>query len=673
MADSALRAALQRLIRDPDGAGSGPTAPVSSAAPPAAPNDAPPPAEAGSAAPAALPPLPDDLPAGLFVADEDGRLLAVNARLAAWLGHPAAELTGRRFGDFVEDAVPEAEGEGDEAGRLVLAAADGSTFPAYLVQVAETAADDLRVRGVIVRLPETPAAAPAAAGDAAERPIWLFESAPVGIALLDMDGTVREANPALGRLLGLPTRDLVGLLFAEMVAEEDRSEVAAVLSKIAMATARAAHLDIRMPAADGRDLAASLYASPRRDRAGAIKGLVLHFIDATEHKNLELQFAQSQKMQAVGQLAGGVAHDFNNLLTAMIGFADLLLMRHGPDDPDFADIMQIKQNANRATNLVRQLLAFSRKQNLEPVVLDVTEALGDLSNLLGRLLGETVELEMVHGRGVGRVRVDKGQFDQVVINLSVNARDAMAGGGILTIRTESVALDHAVSRQGDVVPPGRYVRVDVSDTGTGIAKENLDRIFEPFFSTKEVGAGTGLGLSTVHGIIHQSDGYIFVDSALGEGTTFSILLPEVEEEGAAATATHPARQPRREGDLTGSGRVLLVEDEDAVRLFGMRALASKGYTVLEARDGEEALEVIGREKERGIDLIVSDVIMPGLDGHTLVKLVRHELPHVKVILMSGYAEDVFQDEIDRDPSVHFLGKPFTLKGLAQKVKDVLAE
>ena len=352
------------------------------------------------------------------------------------------------------------------------------------------------------------------------------------------------------------------------------------------------------------------------------------------------------------------------------------MTRHGPDDPSFADIQQIRQNANRAANLVRQLLAFSRQQTLAPVRLDVTEALNELASLLGRLIGEKIDLVMEHGRVLKPVKVDRGQFDQVIVNLAVNARDAMPGGGQVTIRTSDLRLDKPVQRGHDLMPSGWYVLIEVSDTGMGINKEDMERIFEPFFSTKEVGAGTGLGLSTVYGIIHQSGGFIFVDSAPGEGTTFSIYLPEYEDDGEAE-ATPAAPFPATEAagaadtDLTGVGTVLLVEDEDAVRMFGARALRNKGYNVLEADNGERALDVINGT-DGTIDLIISDVVMPGMDGHTLVQLVRHELPDVKVILISGYAEDVFRDEIDRDPTIEFLAKPFSLKGLASKVKEVMA-
>src|ERR1700683_3754073 len=240
-------------------------------------------------------------------------------------------------------------------------------------------------------------------------------------------------------------------------------------------------------------------------------GFILHFIDTTEQKSLQAQFSQSQKMQAVGQLAGGVAHDFNNLLTAMIGFCDLLLLRFRPGDPSFADIMQIKQNANRAANLVRQLLAFSRQQSLQPRVLNITDVLAELSHLLRRLIGENIELKVVHARDLGLVKVDQGQLEQVIINLAVNARDAMPGGGTLTIRTARVTHTSPVRRAHEEIPAGDYVQIEVHDTGTGIAKDNLERIFEPFFSTKEVGQGTGLGLSTVYGIVKQTGGFVFVE------------------------------------------------------------------------------------------------------------------------------------------------------------------
>ncbi|WP_100085450.1 ATP-binding protein, partial [Nitrospirillum viridazoti] len=401
------------------------------------------------------------------------------------------------------------------------------------------------------------------------------------------------------------------------------------------------------------------------------RGLILHLVDMTAQKNLEAQFVQSQKMQAIGQLAGGVAHDFNNLLTAMIGFCDLLLLRHKPGDQSFSDIMQIKQNANRAANLVRQLLAFSRQQTLQPRVLSITDVLAELSNLLRRLIGENIELRMLHGRDTGLVRVDQGQLEQVIINLVVNARDAMPKGGRLTIVTGNLHTTEPIRHETEEMPPGDWVVVEVIDTGIGIPPENLQRIFEPFFSTKEVGSGTGLGLSTVYGIVRQTGGFVFVESKPGEGAKFSIHLPRLDEKALAQAAPAEESKDKAAADLTGMGTVLLVEDEDAVRVFGARALRNKGYTVLEARSGEEALDLLQGERGGDVDLIVTDVVMPQMDGPTMIEQVRRFRPDVKVIFISGYAEDRFRHSLKDGAVVDFLPKPFSLKQLAAKVKEVM--
>ena len=627
----------------------------------------------------------DHLPVGFFSVDGEGRFLYANQVLGEWLGVAPAALCreGRRFADFVTGrinreppAIPDlfgADRYGDD-GAVLLRGRGGEPFRAYLVQSECTGSRNAFVhsRSVVLRGME-PMPDAGSAASPAQRIRWLYDDAPVGIALIDLDGTVTDCNRAWLRLLGLHRDAVVDRPLSERLSLEDRGDVAAQLSKVVMGTQRAAHLEVRMPVSTRRDVAASLYASRMADADGEVSGLILHFIDTTEQKHLEVQFTQFQKMQAIGQLAGGIAHDFNNLLTAMIGFCDLLLERHPPTDPSFADIMQIKQNANRATNLVRQLLAFSRKQTLKPVMIHITEALTNMADLLRRLMGENFDVVFEHGEDLGLVRVDPGQIDQVIVNLAVNARDAMPGGGTFTIRTSRVRLEESAEQGGELILAGDYVRIEVMDSGVGIRKENIGRIFEPFFSTKEVGAGTGLGLSTVYGIIKQTEGFIFVDSAPGEGTCFSIYLPRFDADQAEADpgTTRSRDDPAEPADLTGVGTVLLVEDEDAVRLFGARALRNKGYRVLEAGNGEEGLDVINTAGEP-VDLIISDVVMPGMDGHTFVRLVRQEMPAVKFILMSGYAEDVAAEELWNDPTLHFLPKPFSLKALAGKVKEVMA-
>ncbi len=600
------------------------------------------------------------LPVGCYVADAEGRFRYVNQRLAEWLGRSPESLIGAELQE-VFGVRPDPE---EDRAEMSLRGRGGEVFQAFVAHSAFDEGGETRTRSVVVRdlMPEGQWER---ALKAAERRFdWLFHDAPVGIALVDPDGSVSACNRAFQAMLGAE-EDVTGAPVIDLIAEADRSDAADQLAKVLMGTSPGLHREVRLAGRAGR--VASMYISPTAEE-GEASGLMLHFIDTTERKNLEIQFAQSQKMQAMGQLAGGVAHDFNNLLTAMIGFCDLLLQRHGPGHPSFADLMQIKQNANRAASLVRQLLAFSRRQALQPRPLDVTDALAELSNLLRRLLGERITLNMVHGRDLGLVRVDPGQFDQVIINLAVNARDAMPGGGRLTIRTSAADVEHPVERGAETMPPGRYALIEIRDTGTGIAPEHLERIFEPFFSTKEVGAGTGLGLSTVYGIVRQTGGYVFVDSAPGEGAVFRIYLPRMEAEAAAVPRAPAAEAPGR--DLTGMGSVLLVEDEDAVRAFGARALRNKGYRVLEARSGEGALEVL--ERDGDVDVLITDVVMPGMDGVALARLVRRELPHVRVVLISGYSDEIAVGEVPDDAGFHFLPKPFSLKDLAGLVKEVMA-
>lgn len=499
----------------------------------------------------------------------------------------------------------------------------------------------------------------------------LFDDAPIGIVALDLSGVIADCNRAFAEAAGWERAVAIGRPLVECVSREDRDDVHDHLSKLVMGTLPATRLEgVRIGERCGRERTVSLHAV-RIDEFGEAIGLLIHVLDVTERQVLERKFAQSQRMQAIGQLAGGIAHDFNNLLTAMLGFCDLLLARHGPGDPSYADIVQVRGSAIRASDLVRQLLAFSRKQALKPVIVDVAAALRELSAMLGRLLGAQIDLRLDFAGDVGCVRVDPGQFDQVIVNLAVNARDAMPEGGALTLRTSRAHLAAPLARAGESVPPGTYVLIEVADTGVGIAKEILGNIFDPFFTTKPTGAGTGLGLSTVYGIVRQTGGFVFVDSAPGDGTVFSIYLPQVDAVATqpASGAVAAAEPDRTAAAIAASGSLLLVEDEAPVRMFTARALRGRGYAVIEAEAGESALEMLGGG-DVPVDLLISDIVMPGLDGRNLARLARERRPDLRVILMSGYAEDQTGAGL---PAVHFLQKPFSLAELLAKVKVALAE
>ena len=616
----------------------------------------------------------ENAPIGFYSVDPEGRFLLINRTLAEWLGTTAEEVRAKdlRLHDLLADRPPSGTpamspfpGVGETRGEVQLKVADGEVIHAFVSQsiVGNSENSDLRTRSVVRNLsPER--AWERALHRSEQRFQRFFEDAPVGIVLLDGAGKVVEANRAWRELVAPGHSQIVGSLLTEFVVEKEAQAVAAWLRKTLTDPAPAARqLTLRTLAETGRRRDVTAYVS-RID-----EGLILHFLEAGDQRNAEATFVQGQKMQAIGQLAGGIAHDFNNLLTAMIGFCDLLLLRHSPGDQSFGDIMQIKQNASRAANLVRQLLAFSRQQTLQPKVLDITDILAELNHLLGRLIGANIKLNMVHGHDLGLVRVDQGQFEQVIINLAVNARDAMDQGGELTIRTRNTQLEKPERRDAEYLPAGAYVVIEVADTGHGIPPEKLERIFEPFYTTKEVGQGTGLGLSTVYGIIKQTEGHIFVDSSVSVGTTFSIYLPHHSVEETKVSETSDDAPGDRHEDLTGVGSVLLVEDEDAVRQFSARALRAKGYNVIEAQSGEDALSILRSER---VDLLITDVVMPEMDGPTLIKLASAELPDLRIICISGYAEDAFRKRIGEDSAIHFLAKPFSLAQLASKVKEVLA-
>ena len=478
-----------------------------------------------------------------------------------------------------------------------------------------------------------PVAAPAPTVMADIKPMQnagdLFRDAPMCVAFADAQGVITEANAALAKFFGV-SGDLTARNFSDLAQAGDRAQVSALIASAARGETGLAAVELRMSkngAADER--MAELFASPMPGG-----NAILYLVDVSEQKALETKFAQSQKMQAVGQLAGGVAHDFNNLLTVIIGNCEFLLMRHQAGDPSFKEINEVHQNALRAAALVSQLLAFSRKQTMQPKALVLGDVIGELAQMLRRLVGEGIALNVERDSDLWTVHADEAQLSNAIINLVVNARDAMPSGGTVVIKTVNQTVNKLSALGTAIMPPGDYVRIEVSDTGTGMSQEIQSKIFDPFFTTKPVGQGTGLGLATVYGIVKQTGGFITVDSEVGKGTSFNIYLPRLRADTNAAPVEVVAAPTR---DVTGQDTILLVEDEEAVRSFAARALRMRGYNVLEAGGGEEALEIVKSEAHT-IHLIITDVVMPSMDGPTMVRHVKQLKPdHKSYLALKRYS------------------------------------
>ncbi len=645
----------------------------------------------------------DHAPAGFFSAEPDGKVIYMNATLADWLGYDLAQFEPRHLnlnelvsgdGNALLDGVNNTPGvRRTDMIDLDLVKRNGQGLPVRLLHRVPIAADGTPGASRTIVINRSPGEDISEELRSAEvRFARFFNNTPIAIAAMTGEGRVMRTNAPFARLFSavIPeNRPLEGEAptptIHNLVAEKNRDELSAAIDEAL--NGKSNILPVECELAEDNTRTIRFFLSGVEDSDADEEQVIVYALETTEQRALEVQFTQSQKMQAVGQLAGGVAHDFNNVLTAIIGFSDLLLASHRPGDPAFQDIMNIKQNANRAASLVRQLLAFSRRQTLRPQILSLGDVLADLSILLDRLLGEKVDLELVYGRDLWPVKADLNQLEQVIVNLAVNARDAMPEGGQLTIQTRNLLQEETMQMPYKQLEPGEYVLLEVLDSGTGIPPDIRDKIFEPFFSTKDVGKGTGLGLSTVYGIIKQTGGFIFLESEMGQGTTFRIFLPRhVAEavplvEGKVVGDHHGADLDDSDEeavttttivDLTGSATILLVEDEEAVRAFAARALASRGYTVHEAGSGAEALEVI-REIDEPIDLVVSDVVMPEMDGPTMLGELRKIRPELKVIFMSGYAEEAFAKNLPENEEFGFLPKPFSLKQLATKIKEVLGE
>ncbi len=620
----------------------------------------------------------DHAPAGFFSAEPDGRIVYLNATLADWLGIDLAafepgsltlEDVVRGEGVALLTSPPDAETRNRTAIiDLDLVKHNGQSLPVRLMHRVPVTADGAPGATRTVVLNRSPGEEVSESLRAAEvRFARFFNNTPMAIAAVDHEGRLGRTNAAFVRLFGVAMTGGGSKRLVDLAAENERAKLEEALAEARRSDGVIPPIDVSL--AGGGERSARFYVNPVTEGAGGEEAVIVTAMDITEQRALEQQFAQSQKMQAVGQLAGGIAHDFNNVLTAIIGFSDLLLANHRPSDPSFQDIMNIKQNANRAAGLVRQLLAFSRRQTLRPQVLALGDVLSDLQILLQRLLGENVKLQLVHGRDLWSIKFDLNQLEQVVINLAVNGRDAMPNGGTMAIRTRNLPAAESSSFGYKPLPEADYVLIEIEDTGAGMSAEVQAKIFEPFFSTKEVGKGTGLGLSTVYGIVKQTGAHIFFDSQVGRGTVFRIFVPcYVPGAGEAVPSLNDIGVEI--ADLTGTATILLVEDEEAVRAFAARALASRGYKVYEAASGIEALEVM-READTAVDLVVSDVVMPELDGPSLLKELRKTQPELKIIFISGYAEDAFSKNLPEGEKFHFLPKPFSLKQLAVAVKETL--
>ena len=624
-----------------------------------------------------------EAPVGLFSVKPDGTIIEMNNVLRAWLGVVSGS-TPKHIKDFIESPSSLLDSP-KTVGRIVrsdtrLITSKDVVSPSVMTGVwREMESGDVFASvalyghsGLGMRTQAQVAPEPSleksnlSSITSTETELDVLSEAPFGVLQLDSTdldvAKISSANSGFKAMLD--GDDVDDRLFSSVFEDNDETQFF-LSSGLQVQDVQA---DLVLTGKAGRPVNV-YFSSPTED------GCIAYIVDVTARKELEHQLVQSQKMQAIGQLAGGVAHDFNNLLTAIRLNTDDLLGRHPVGDPSYPELQKINQTVSRAAGLVRKLLAFSRKQTLRAQTLDVTETLSDLSMLLKQVMVERVGLEVKHGRGLPAIQADKGQLETVLMNLCVNARDAMVekgGGGTIHLKS-SKPTD--TDYEKDNIPTradGAYVLISVTDTGTGMDAETQEKIFEPFFTTKEQGKGTGLGLATVYGIVEQSGGHLRVDSKLGVGTTFKIYIPTATEKEQAVQPIKKKPTIVKPSDLAGQGLILFVEDEDAVRSIAAKTLRKRGYTVIEAGDGEEAYEILEEAKEP-FDLMISDVVMPGMDGPTLLKKGRQLLGDAQIVFISGYAEEEFSDLLAEEPDVTFLPKPFTLTQLAEKVKTVIGD
>ena len=495
----------------------------------------------------------------------------------------------------------------------------------------------------------------------------IINTAQAIILVLNPDGSIAEFNPYMEKLSGYSIEEVRGKdWFETFLPERYRQKTGELFTKAISDIKTEGNIN-PIVTRDGKELTIEWFNRTLKDKNGDITGILAMGQDITERRNIEEQLRQSQKMEAIGMLAGGVAHDFNNLLTVILGNAQLALMNVIKDESLRKEIKEIKKAGEKAASLTRQLLAFSRKQIVQPKILDINELLTDIEKMLGRLIGEDIELLTIPEPALWQVKIDPGQIEQVIINLAVNARDAMPKGGKLTIETANADLDGNFFRKHGIKEkkPGHYVMLAISDTGSGMDKETQEHIFEPFFTTKEVGKGTGLGLSTVYGIVKQNNGFIWVYSEPGQGSTFKIYLPKVKGD----TELEKKKQTPVV-ELAGFETILIVEDDYGLRKFAQEVLLSYGYNVIVADNGEDALRV-DKKHEVPIHLLLTDVVMPRMGGRELIERLQPLYPRMKVIYMSGYTDNAIIRHGVLEPGLNFLEKPFTPEGLAHKVREAL--
>lgn len=611
----------------------------------------------------------------VITTDQDGRITFWNSAAEELFGYEADEVLGKP----VLDVTPSEEERLESArifeelqqgrkwtGEILLRRKDGSTFPAIVTNspIFNDSGELIGVVGVTTDLSDLHEAQ-RELQKSEERFRALIEHTSEITTIIDTDGQVKYSSPALQRLLGRDPRERVGENIFEhtIVHPDDQAAIADAFREVRREPGMQVIVEARVQRSDGSWVLMEHEAHNMSDNP-AVGGLVVHSRDISERRELEQQLFHAQKMEAIGRLAGGVAHDFNNILTSITGHAELVLSEVPESSQLHEDTVEIKRAAERAANLTRQLLAFSRRQVLQPRVLDVNQVLGDMEKMLSRLIGSDVQVESRHAPDLGHVMADRGQIEQVVLNLVVNARDAMPEGGRIIVLTENVDVEFGAGNGPAAPVPGEYVRLSVIDSGEGMDQETRKRIFEPFFTTKEVSKGTGLGLSTVYGIVEQSGGHVQVESEPSRGARFDIYLPRIEA---------PLTEARSTGDrdpATGSERILLVEDDPVVLRLASRVMTDAGYTVFEASDGHEAGR-LAAEHEDEIDLLLTDVVMPEMDGRRVADMVLERIPGARVLFISGYSHEALAPRGVLEPGAFLLEKPFSPEQLLRKVREVL--